>query len=158
MARYYLTDVLHIFTDINECLLSGICKNAECLNTKGSYRCLCKPGFMLDTESRQCVCKYRPLLSCIVIYRLRLWLFSCEFHWKITFSLQRIRLFLTRGSSAIDRCHPARAPCHWLNTSPNRSAAAAEWARPGAPAVTAVLCRVQVRYRCTCPQHSSNCS
>ncbi|KAM3594381.1 uncharacterized protein V6R79_006868 [Siganus canaliculatus] len=41
--------------DINECLLPGICKNAECLNTKGSYRCMCKPGFMLDTESKHCV-------------------------------------------------------------------------------------------------------
>ncbi|TMS21110.1 Latent-transforming growth factor beta-binding protein 2, partial [Larimichthys crocea] len=41
--------------DINECLLPGICKNAECLNTKGSYRCMCKPGFMLDPESKHCV-------------------------------------------------------------------------------------------------------
>lgn len=45
------------FTDINECLLPGICKNAECLNTKGSYRCLCKVGYMLDLESKNCVCK-----------------------------------------------------------------------------------------------------
>uniref|UniRef100_H3DJ72 Latent-transforming growth factor beta-binding protein 1 n=1 Tax=Tetraodon nigroviridis TaxID=99883 RepID=H3DJ72_TETNG len=41
--------------DINECLLPGICKNAECLNTKGSYRCLCKVGYMLDLESKNCV-------------------------------------------------------------------------------------------------------
>lgn len=47
-------------TDINECLLPGICKNAECLNTKGSYRCLCKVGYMLDLESKNCVCKCHP--------------------------------------------------------------------------------------------------
>ncbi|XP_068194619.1 latent-transforming growth factor beta-binding protein 2-like isoform X2 [Antennarius striatus] len=41
--------------DINECLLPGICKNAECLNSKGSYRCTCKPGYMLDPESKHCV-------------------------------------------------------------------------------------------------------
>ncbi|KAM9355355.1 latent-transforming growth factor beta-binding protein 2-like [Pholidichthys leucotaenia] len=41
--------------DINECRLPGICKNAECLNTKGSYRCLCKPGYMLDTDRVHCV-------------------------------------------------------------------------------------------------------
>ncbi|XP_041828648.1 latent-transforming growth factor beta-binding protein 2-like [Melanotaenia boesemani] len=41
--------------DINECLLPGICKNAQCLNTKGSYRCTCKPGYMLDAARSHCV-------------------------------------------------------------------------------------------------------
>ncbi|TSM77378.1 Latent-transforming growth factor beta-binding protein 2 [Bagarius yarrelli] len=41
--------------DINECLIPGLCKYAECLNTKGSYRCTCKPGYMLDAARSQCV-------------------------------------------------------------------------------------------------------
>ncbi|KAM9842615.1 latent-transforming growth factor beta-binding protein 2-like [Aulostomus maculatus] len=41
--------------DINECLLPGICRNAECLNTKGSYKCICKLGFMLDPARSHCV-------------------------------------------------------------------------------------------------------
>ncbi|XP_062379524.1 latent-transforming growth factor beta-binding protein 2-like [Sardina pilchardus] len=41
--------------DINECLMSGICKHAECLNTRGSYRCTCKPGYMLDPSRSHCV-------------------------------------------------------------------------------------------------------
>ncbi|KAM6917617.1 latent-transforming growth factor beta-binding protein 2-like [Lycodopsis pacificus] len=41
--------------DINECLLPGLCKNAECLNSKGSYRCTCKPGFLLDADRSHCV-------------------------------------------------------------------------------------------------------
>ncbi|KPP70786.1 latent-transforming growth factor beta-binding protein 2-like, partial [Scleropages formosus] len=42
-------------TDINECLMPGICKNAECLNTRGSYRCTCKAGYMLDPARSHCV-------------------------------------------------------------------------------------------------------
>ncbi|XP_066523108.1 latent-transforming growth factor beta-binding protein 2-like [Hoplias malabaricus] len=41
--------------DINECRIPGICKHAECLNTKGSYRCTCKPGYMLDPARSHCV-------------------------------------------------------------------------------------------------------
>ncbi|KAG7466387.1 hypothetical protein MATL_G00164230 [Megalops atlanticus] len=41
--------------DINECLMPGICKNAECLNTRGSYRCTCKAGYMLDAARSHCV-------------------------------------------------------------------------------------------------------
>ncbi|XP_030574575.1 latent-transforming growth factor beta-binding protein 2 [Archocentrus centrarchus] len=41
--------------DINECLLPGICKNADCINSKGSYRCTCKPGYMLDPARSHCV-------------------------------------------------------------------------------------------------------
>ncbi|XP_068577904.1 latent-transforming growth factor beta-binding protein 2-like [Cebidichthys violaceus] len=41
--------------DINECLLPGLCKNAECINSKGSYRCTCKPGFLLDADRSHCV-------------------------------------------------------------------------------------------------------
>ncbi|KAJ8366370.1 hypothetical protein AAFF_G00360860 [Aldrovandia affinis] len=41
--------------DINECLMPGICKNAECLNTRGSYRCTCKLGYMLDAARSHCV-------------------------------------------------------------------------------------------------------
>ncbi|XP_078090470.1 latent-transforming growth factor beta-binding protein 2-like isoform X2 [Mustelus asterias] len=41
--------------DINECLMSGMCQNANCLNTRGSYRCTCKPGYMLDTSRSHCI-------------------------------------------------------------------------------------------------------
>uniref|UniRef100_W5MXR7 Latent-transforming growth factor beta-binding protein 1 n=1 Tax=Lepisosteus oculatus TaxID=7918 RepID=W5MXR7_LEPOC len=41
--------------DINECLMSGICRNAMCLNTRGSYRCTCAPGYMLDTSRSHCI-------------------------------------------------------------------------------------------------------
>lgn len=46
-----------VLSDINECLIPGVCKHAECLNTKGSFRCTCKPGYMLDAARSQCVCE-----------------------------------------------------------------------------------------------------
>ncbi|XP_055496106.1 latent-transforming growth factor beta-binding protein 2-like isoform X2 [Leucoraja erinacea] len=41
--------------DINECLMTGLCQNANCLNTRGSYRCTCNPGYMLDTSRSHCI-------------------------------------------------------------------------------------------------------
>ncbi|TRY57352.1 hypothetical protein DNTS_024943 [Danionella cerebrum] len=40
--------------DINECMMQGLCRNGECLNTQGSFRCSCKPGYVL-TEQTRCV-------------------------------------------------------------------------------------------------------
>lgn len=32
-------------TDINECLTMGICEEGNCLNTEGSYTCICPKGY-----------------------------------------------------------------------------------------------------------------
>ncbi|KAK3527535.1 hypothetical protein QTP86_026660 [Hemibagrus guttatus] len=37
---------------INECMMQGICQNGECLNTQGSFRCTCKPGYVLKDRTR----------------------------------------------------------------------------------------------------------
>uniref|UniRef100_A0A452HKU1 Latent transforming growth factor beta binding protein 2 n=1 Tax=Gopherus agassizii TaxID=38772 RepID=A0A452HKU1_9SAUR len=41
--------------DINECLMLGLCKDTECVNTRGSFLCTCKPGTMLDPSRSRCV-------------------------------------------------------------------------------------------------------
>ncbi|NWU93237.1 LTBP2 protein, partial [Upupa epops] len=41
--------------DINECLVPGLCKDAECVNTLGSFHCTCKPGTMLDPSRSHCI-------------------------------------------------------------------------------------------------------
>lgn len=37
--------------------MQGLCKDAECVNTRGSFRCTCKPGTMLDPSRSHCICK-----------------------------------------------------------------------------------------------------
>lgn len=38
--------VITKFPDIDECLLANPCGNgAQCINTDGSYKCLCTPGW-----------------------------------------------------------------------------------------------------------------
>ncbi|KAJ8248501.1 hypothetical protein GJAV_G00242700 [Gymnothorax javanicus] len=41
--------------DINECQLQGVCPNGMCMNTMGSYRCTCKPGYIPDPSLRTCI-------------------------------------------------------------------------------------------------------
>lgn len=46
------------FPDIDECAESGAraspCKNARCVNTSGSYKCLCKHGFVPTRRPNVC--------------------------------------------------------------------------------------------------------
>ncbi|XP_061916705.1 latent-transforming growth factor beta-binding protein 4 isoform X4 [Entelurus aequoreus] len=41
--------------DVNECLQPGLCENGVCVNTRGSYSCVCKPGFILDASHGICI-------------------------------------------------------------------------------------------------------
>ncbi|XP_068597526.1 latent-transforming growth factor beta-binding protein 1 [Brachionichthys hirsutus] len=41
--------------DLDECLLHGVCPNGNCLNTIGSYRCMCKPGYVPDPTLTTCI-------------------------------------------------------------------------------------------------------
>ncbi|XP_077556924.1 fibrillin-1-like isoform X1 [Haemaphysalis longicornis] len=42
--------------DINECdTMSGLCKNGRCVNTEGSYRCICNHGYKADATGTQCI-------------------------------------------------------------------------------------------------------
>lgn len=43
--------------DVNECLQPGLCENGFCVNTRGSYSCVCRPGFILDASHGLCICK-----------------------------------------------------------------------------------------------------
>ncbi|XP_078103309.1 latent-transforming growth factor beta-binding protein 4 isoform X2 [Sander vitreus] len=41
--------------DVNECLHPGLCENGICVNTRGSYSCVCRAGFILDASHGICI-------------------------------------------------------------------------------------------------------
>ncbi|XP_015253181.1 PREDICTED: latent-transforming growth factor beta-binding protein 1-like [Cyprinodon variegatus] len=41
--------------DVNECHQPGLCENGLCVNTMGSYSCVCRLGFILDATHGICI-------------------------------------------------------------------------------------------------------
>lgn len=45
--------------DIDECIENGpLCGAGSCLNTKGSYRCVCPDGYVLMEGETDCMGQY----------------------------------------------------------------------------------------------------
>ena len=43
-------------SDLDECrVMPGLCRNGRCINTMGSYRCVCDIGFRADASGKRCV-------------------------------------------------------------------------------------------------------
>lgn len=53
----FTAENLDVFcADIDECKVMGnLCKNGRCVNTQGSYQCVCNPGYTTDITSTICV-------------------------------------------------------------------------------------------------------
>ena len=43
-------------SDIDECKVYRMCSQ-DCQNTKGSYKCVCKPGYQLEPDKKTCKAK-----------------------------------------------------------------------------------------------------
>lgn len=44
--------------DIDECIVNGVmCRNGRCVNTEGSFQCICNAGFELTPDGKNCIGK-----------------------------------------------------------------------------------------------------
>ncbi|XP_063287155.1 latent-transforming growth factor beta-binding protein 4 isoform X2 [Pelobates fuscus] len=41
--------------DIDECKDPSLCQNGDCTNTRGSFSCVCRPGYLLDSSWSSCI-------------------------------------------------------------------------------------------------------
>jgi len=48
---------MDVATDENECRRPGVCGQATCVNSVGSYQCQCPPGAAFDNSAMACVGK-----------------------------------------------------------------------------------------------------
>ncbi|XP_057703830.1 latent-transforming growth factor beta-binding protein 1 isoform X9 [Corythoichthys intestinalis] len=52
---------VYFFTDLDECQLQGVCPNGNCVNTVGSYRCMCKPGYIPNSMLTSCISMFKEI-------------------------------------------------------------------------------------------------
>lgn len=47
---------LFLSLDIDECIMNGVmCRNGRCVNTEGSFQCICNAGFELTSDGKNCI-------------------------------------------------------------------------------------------------------
>lgn len=72
---------MYFLADINECIVfPNICPNGACENLKGSYRCICNPGYQVDSTGKICSGKMSffmhwycfPFYFCKLYYALKI--------------------------------------------------------------------------------------
>ena len=68
--KFHLDDIriICLFSDFDECsIMTDLCKNGRCINTLGSFRCECFPGYYYDTGTHICAGKD---MNCYLYYIL----------------------------------------------------------------------------------------
>lgn len=69
-----VTNCFHLFTDQDECLIRNICLNGLCINDDGSFKCICMPGYLLDTSGRMCIgAVFHPACKLHLFFQLLFW-------------------------------------------------------------------------------------
>lgn len=66
-------------SDIDECLQNGrICNNGRCINTEGSFHCVCNAGFQVAADGKNCEGKMFPKRSVSLIPAARGYSHQCK--------------------------------------------------------------------------------
>lgn len=48
-----------LIADIDECkVIHDVCRNGECINERGTYHCICNPGYTTDVTGTLCIGRF----------------------------------------------------------------------------------------------------
>ena len=56
--------ILCVFADIDECIEEG-CLEGECVNTEGSFQCVCNEGYVVTPPDHSCKGNYVAYIKVI---------------------------------------------------------------------------------------------
>lgn len=56
IVNVYVHSAVSLFlSDLDECVANGrICNNGRCVNTEGSFHCVCNAGFEISADGKNC--------------------------------------------------------------------------------------------------------
>lgn len=54
--------------DVDECVVHAgqVCRNGQCINSMGSFKCLCTDGYNLTPDGKNCVGKIKESLADLI--------------------------------------------------------------------------------------------
>lgn len=82
--------------DMDECrtLAGQVCRFGQCLNTAGSFHCLCQDGFELTADGKNCVGESRLAVGAVSASTCSE--FTCGWYFQVLTVLFRNRAFILR--------------------------------------------------------------
>lgn len=96
---FVIFKLMSMLSDINECLvIPELCKNGQCINTIGSFRCHCDVGYKTDFTATSCVGTEH----------------LCPTNAFSTLSMSAFEFYRLSAFSDMDECALSPKPCNFL--------------------------------------------